>query len=53
VWHRITRREAITGMAGLRRRCAPRNDGGVGARISVMTGVAQDLRNDGCGTGSP
>jgi len=27
---------------GLRRRCAPRNDGGVGARLTVITGVAQD-----------
>ena len=40
VWHKITRSGAITGneigalvrisrMVGLRRRCAPRNDGGV------------------------
>jgi len=29
VWHKITRSGAITGMTGLRRRCAPRNDGGV------------------------
>ncbi|MBT4885511.1 MAG: hypothetical protein HON55_05115 [Legionellales bacterium] len=27
MWHRITRGAAITGMVGLRRRCASRNDG--------------------------
>ena len=34
--HKITRIGAITGMAGLRRRYTPRNDG-AGASLSVMT----------------